>query len=260
MQGRTIIMGMYKDKVVLITGSGSGIGAAAAQRFAQEGAAVLAVDLNAQSAQDVAQVIQKNGGRAKAFTADISSASDNQAMVDAAVDAFGGLDAAFLNAGSYATKQFGDHDAEMFDRMIAINLKGVFLGLQAVLPVLRHGGSAVVTGSSSGMTGLADAAAYSAAKHGVVGLVRSASQAFAARGLRVNAVCPGPVGTAILGVTEMPTLQDADTLAVPDYAGTLLPQHIAEVALFLASRRSGGINGQALLADAGFLASYPPQE
>lgn len=251
-------MGMFEGKVALVTGAASGIGAAAAQRFAQEGAAVIAADMNRDGGEAIAELIRSNGGQARAVTVDVAKAADNAAMVAAAVKGFGRLDAAYLNAGAYAQAPFDEHDEATFDKMVAINLKGAFLGLKAVLPALSKGGAAVVTASTSGVIGLSVAAAYSSAKHGVIGLVRSSSQAFAAKGARVNAICPGPVATAILGVTDLPQVQPADTLEPTPYAGTLTPQHIAELALFLASPRSGGINGQHIVADAGYLASYPP--
>ncbi|WP_237246027.1 SDR family NAD(P)-dependent oxidoreductase [Sphingopyxis witflariensis] len=251
-------MGMFAGKVALVTGGASGIGVAAALRFAEEGAAVVIADLNEVGAETIAAEIRAKGGRACAVRCDVASEADNAAMVALAKSEYGRIDAAFLNAGAYAQTGFAEADAATFDTMVAINLKGAWMGLQAVLPALEPGGAAVVTASTSGVTGLAVAAAYSAAKHGVIGLVRSSSQAFAARGLRVNAICPGPVATAILGVTEQPPLQVPDALEVPGYAGTMQPQHIAEIALFLASPRSGAINGQEIIADAGFLASYPP--
>ena len=250
-------MGMFDGKVALVTGGASGIGVAASLRFAEEGAAVVVADINEAGAEAIADAISAKGGRARAIRCDVASAADNDAMVAAAKQGFGRLDAAFLNAGAYTQTVFEDTDAATFDSMIAINLKGAFLGLQAVLPALEPGGAAVVTASTSGVIGLNVAAAYSAAKHGVIGTVRSASQSFARRGLRVNAICPGPVATAILGVNESAPIQPADALA-PPADGVLLPQHIAEVAMFLASPRSGGINGQSLIADAGFLSSYPP--
>ena len=251
-------MGMFEGKAVLVTGAASGIGAAAAQRFAEEGAAVVVADMNRDGAETVAELIRKTGARAHAVAADVSKADDNQAMVQAAIDRFGALDAAYLNAGAYVQAPFEEETEANFERMFAINLKGAFLGLKAVLPVLSKNGAAVVTASTSGVIGLGVAAAYSSAKHGVIGLVRSSSQAFAARGTRVNGICPGPVATAILGIEGVPSIAPADMLEATPYAGMLTPQHIAELALFLASPRSGGINGQYMIADAGFLASYPP--
>lgn len=253
-------MGMFDGKVALVTGGASGIGAAAAQRFGQEGAAVIVADMNREGAEAVAELVRTSGGRASAVGCDVTRGEDNEAMVAAAVREFGALDAAYLNAGAYAQLGFDEHDEATFDRMVAINLKGAWLGLKAVLPALSRGGAAVVTASTSGVIGLGVAAAYSSAKHGVIGLVRSTSQAFAAKGARVNAICPGPVATAILGVAGVPSVQPADSLEATPYAGTLSPQHIAELALFLASPRSGGINGQHVIADAGYLASYPPME
>lgn len=252
-------MGLFNGKVALVTGGASGIGAAAALRYAEEGAAVVVADLNLEGAEKIAEEIRAKGGRAQAVAVDISQEADNQKMVQFCIDSFGGLDAAFLNAGAYDhSATFDELTTDKLDRMISINLKGAFHGMKAVLPVLRKDGAAVVTASAAGLLGLTVAAGYSAAKHGVIGLVRSASKAFAEHGTRINAICPGSVSTPLVGVTEVAPLQPADALETPEYRGSLLPQHIAEVALFLTSPRSSGINGQAQLVDAGYAAAFPP--
>ena len=252
-------MGLFNGKVALVTGGASGIGAAAALRYAEEGAAVVVADLNLEGAEAIAEQIRAKGGRAQAVAVDVSKDADNQKMVAVCKDSFGGLDAAFLNAGAYDhSATFDELTIEKFDRMISINLKGTFYGMKAVLPALNKGGAAVVTASAAGLLGLTVAAGYSSAKHGVVGLVKSASRAFAEHGARINAICPGAVATPLVGVTEAAPMQDADALEAPEYRGQLLPQHIAEVALFLTSARSSGINGQAQLVDAGYAAAFPP--
>lgn len=248
----------FEGKVALVTGGGSGIGAMAAQRLAAQGASVAVLDINAAAAEAIAAKIISEGGRAKAFAADIASAADNEAAFAAAEQAFGGLDAAFLNAGVLQPYvPFDQVTLEIFDRVIGINLRGAFLGLQQAQKRLRHGGAAVVTASAAAVVGFADAAAYSASKHGVLGLVRSAARDFARRGLRVNAICPGGVNTPLIGAEPSLDIVPGDEIGLPPYQGMLEPQQIAEVALFLLSRASGGINGQAQMVDAALLSAFP---
>jgi NAD(P)-dependent dehydrogenase (short-subunit alcohol dehydrogenase family) len=145
----------------------------------------------------------------------------------------------------------------VFDRLIAINLKGAFLGLQQAQKRLRQGGAAVVTASAAGVIGFADAAAYSASKHGVLGLVRSAARDFSRRGLRVNAICPGGVKTPLIGAVQDNEIVAPEALELPPYQGMLEPQQIAEIALFLLSPAAAGVNGQAQLIDAALLSAFP---
>jgi NAD(P)-dependent dehydrogenase (short-subunit alcohol dehydrogenase family) len=249
--------GGFEGQVALVTGAGSGIGRAAARRFAAEGAAVVVADLNGEGAAATAALIREAGGRATAVTADIASEADNQAMFDAAERDYGGIDHAFLNAGMLQPYvPFEQVTTALFDKLIAVNLRGAFLGLQLALARLRPGGACVVTASAAGLIGFSEAAAYATSKHGLVGLVRSAARAFADKGLRVNAVCPGMVLTPMNGIAQDDAL--AEELAHPGYRGGLSAQHIAEVALFLMSNRAAGVNGQAQLVDSALLSSFPP--
>lgn len=248
----------FKNKVALVTGGGSGIGAMAAQRLAAEGASVAVVDINLAGAQAIVARIVAAGGKAIALAGDIASAADNTAMFDEAEAAYGGVDAAFLNAGVLQPYvPFDQVTEDVFDRVIAINLKGAFLGLQQAQKRLRPGGAAVVTASAAAVIGFADAAAYSASKHGVLGLVRSAARDFARRGLRVNAICPGGVNTPLIGAAPSLAIVAPDALGLPPYQGMLEPQQIAEVALFLLSPASAGVNGQAQMVDAALLSAFP---
>lgn len=248
---------MFEGKVALVTGGGSGIGRAASQRLAREGASVAVADLDGGRASQTAALIERAGGRAIAITADIASEADNAAMFDAAEQAFGGVDHAFLNAGMLQRYMpFEEVSLELFDRVLSVNLRGVFLGLQQARARLRPQGACVVTASAAALLGFSEAAAYATSKHGVLGLVRSAARAFAERGLRVNAICPGNVLTPMNGVPQDDSIRD--DLEDPGYRGGLSAQQVAEVALFLLSRRSAGINGHAQVVDAGFAAAFPP--
>lgn len=250
---------MFQEKTALITGAGSGIGAAAAMRLAKEGAAVAVVDLNGEGAERTVALIEANGGRAIAIRADISQEDDNQRAFEAAEAAFGGIDYAFLNAG--ALQEYGPLETlsiAAFDRMIAINLRGAFLGVRLAHQKLRKGGACVVTASAAAVTGFPDALGYSTSKHGVLGVVRSAARDFSARGLRINAICPGMVSTPLIGAAPVTEVVAPETLELPEYRGALSPQIVAEVALFLLSPAAAGVNGQAQLVDAALLSAFPP--
>ncbi len=251
--------GMFTGRIALVTGGGSGIGAAAAERLAQEGAAVAIVDIDGAAAGKVARRIGEAAGRAIAVTADIASEQGNIAAFDAVEAAFGPLDLAFLNAGALQPYVPLDAlDLATFDRMVGINLRGAFLGVKQAHARLRPGGACVVTASAAGLIGFPDGLAYSAAKHGVVGIVRSAARDFAARGLRINAICPGMVATPMIGFPPVEGVVPLDRLDTPDYRGAIAPQAVAEAALFLLSRAAAAVNGQAQAIDAALMSAFAP--
>ena len=249
----------FANKIVLVTGGASGIGRASAIRFAQEGARVFVADLNLAGAEAVAGEIAAQGlAAASAIEVDVADYASNQAMVAAVVAAAGRLDIAFLNAGFYGAAEGLDSvDEAFFDKVIAINLKGPFNGIKAVQPVIADGGAVVVTASAAGTIGIGSNPAYGASKHGVVGLVKSCVDAFAARGARINAICPGGVATPLTGAPDVAIIPPQDLPRVP-LRGFGSAQHVAEMALWLASPAAGFVNGQAQVIDAALLSTFAP--
>lgn len=248
-------MSGFAGRSVLVTGGASGIGRAAAIRFAQEGARVCVADLNGEGAAAVAAEI---GASAVWVQVDISTAQGNAQMVAAALGAGGTLDVAFLNAGYLGPMGgFEATDEELFDRHLAINLKGAFLGLKAVHGVVADGGAVVVTSSTAGLLGLHESPAYSAAKHGVIGLVKASTPAFAAKGARINAICPGGVETPMMGSADQ-AIVTPDLLRRVPLRGMGSAQQVAEAALWLASPAAAFVNGQAHVVDGGLLSTFVP--
>ncbi len=245
----------FAGKAVLVTGAASGIGAAAAQRFAAEGAHVCLADVDLIGCRRVADRIHAAGRSAIIVKADVSSASDNVELVERVITEFGRLDIAFLNAGYRGRADgFARLDLGEFDRVIKTNLYGCFYGIAALFSRIEDGGAIVVTASIAGLQGLSENPAYSASKHGIIGLVRSAAEAFASRKVRINAICPGNVSTPMLGYPQSDDLLDPQRLQQPAFGGMSTAQHVAEVALFLASQRAAGVSGAAHVVDAGWTA------
>lgn len=240
----------FGGKSVIVTGAGSGIGRAAARRFAQEGARVCVADLQSAAAQSVVCEIASSGGDAFAMTADVAQEADNLAMVSETVQRHGALDVVFLNAGfgGWAMDPL-EVDIAEFDRILAVNLRGCYLGVRSAMRVMAPGSAIVVTASAGGLVGVRSNPAYAASKHAVVGLVRSLAPTLAERGVRINALCPGGVRTPMVGIATEDLGVAPDALPMVGYGERAHPEHMAEVALFLASSRSAGVNGAAILAD-----------
>ena len=254
-----------QDKVVLITGAGSGIGREASLLFAREGAAVVAVDVNAAPAAETVAMVEADGGRASAFTADVVSAEQCAAMVAHAESVFGRLDVLFNNAGVMLSD---DDDAEntdeaVWDRTMDVNAKGVFLGCKHGIPALRRagGGSIINTASFVALMGAATPQiAYTASKGAVVALTRELAVIHAREGIRVNALCPGPLRTEML-------MKFLDTDAKRQRRLVHIPMgrfgeatEIAKAALFLASDDSSFVTGTELVVDGGITAAYVTPE
>ncbi len=252
--------GMLDGKSALVTGAGSGIGRAAALAFAREGAWVAAADLKLEAARDTARLVESAGGQAVAVEVDVTDDAAVEAMVQAAVKAFGGLDCAFNNAGIAAYQvnaggqKIADVAPEAWQRLLDVNLTGVWRCLRHEVAQMRtQGGGAIVnTASIAGLVGLPTSSAYVAAKHGVVGLTRTAAVDHAEENIRVNAVCPGYIETPMTEDT-MRRRGDRVMARVP-MARMGRPEEIAEAVVWLCSDRASFVTGAAWTVDGGYTA------
>jgi NAD(P)-dependent dehydrogenase (short-subunit alcohol dehydrogenase family) len=253
--------GMLEGKSALITGGGGDIGRATALAFAREGARVAVADLRAEAAGETVAQVNAAGGQAISLSGDTSKDADVRAMVQTVVATYGRLDCAFNNAGisgwmiDAGGKKTAEWPEEAFDRMIAVNLKGVWLCMRHELPQMQaQGGGAIVnTGSIAGLVGLPTSSAYVAAKHGVVGLTKTAALEYAEANIRVNAVCPGYIKTRMTG--PIMELRGAAVLAQTPLKRMGNPEEIAEMVVWLCSERASYVSGVAYNVDGGWMAT-----
>jgi NAD(P)-dependent dehydrogenase (short-subunit alcohol dehydrogenase family) len=247
--------GSFKGKGAFVTGAGSGIGRAAALAFAREGASVVIADVSEQSNQETARMIEELGARALAVRCDVTRAEDVKTALDKAVEAFGRLDFAFNNAGSeQAITGTADLTEEEWDRIIDINLRGVFLCMKCEIPLmLQHGGGAIVnTSSGAGVKGFKGQAAYAAAKHGVIGLTKSAALDYAPQNIRINAVCPGIIETSMMQRFTGGTPEGRERVIAQEPIGRMgKPEEIAAAVVWLCSDAAAFVIGHAMVLDGG---------
>jgi NAD(P)-dependent dehydrogenase (short-subunit alcohol dehydrogenase family) len=258
--------GMLDGKSALVTGGGGGIGRATALAMAREGARLAVADYMGDAAAETVTQINAAGGQAITLTGDVTRERDVQAMIDDALVAFGGIDCAFNNAGiaGYQVDAAGgktaDWPEQSFDRMIAVNLKSVWLCMRAEIRQMlaqkaagRAGGAIVNTASVAGLLGLPTSCAYVAAKHGVVGLTKTAAIEYSDDGIRVNAVCPGYIKTRM---TEDAMRRRGDViLSRTPFHRMGEPEEIAEMVVWLCSERASYVTGAAYNVDGGMMAS-----
>jgi NAD(P)-dependent dehydrogenase (short-subunit alcohol dehydrogenase family) len=252
-------------KVALITGAGSGMGRAAAELFAREGARVVVCDLADEPGKATVDAVRAVGGEATFVRADVSQWNDCVAMVRTAVDAYGGLHVVYNNAGIFPADDGGvlDTPEPTWDRVMNVNLKGVWLGCKAAIPALRAsgGGSIVNVASFVALVGAATAQiAYTASKGGVLAMTRELAVEYARQGIRANALCPGPIETPLLQeLLADPDLRARRMVHIP--MGRLgRAEELAKAALFLASDDSSFMTGAALVVDGGITAAYVTPE
>ena len=251
--------GPFHTKVALITGGSAGIGRATALAFAREGARVVIADVDVEGGEGTARLVRTAGGEALFVPTDVSRTTDVRTLVERTVATYGRLDYACNNAGIEGTQApTADYPEEIWNRVININLTGVWLCMKYEIPqMLTQGGGVIVNMASIlGTVGFPNAAAYVAAKHGLIGLTRTAAIEYAPRGIRVNAVCPAFITT--------PMLDRAGLLTNPEVYATIVnlhpikrlgkPEEVAEAVIWLCSDAASFVTGHALLVDGGYVA------
>lgn len=253
-------MRLLEGKSALITGAAGGIGRAAALTFVREGARVAVSDLTAGGVEETAELVREIGGEAEVIVADVTKEHDVMRMVEKVVATFGKLDCAFNNAGMNGAqvgvygRKTADWTEEAFDRLFAVNVKGVFLCMKhEILQMQKQGGGAIVNaGSIAGLVGRPTSAGYVASKHGVVGLTKTAALEYAESGIRINAVCPGVILTPM--TAERMQRNPEATIAQIPLRRVGQPEEIANMVAWCCSDRASYVTGAAYNVDGGYMA------
>ena len=245
-------------KISFVTGAGSGIGRATALAFAERGAIVVVTDVNADGGHETQRLIESSGGEALFVACDVGEAASVEAAVNRCVEVYGRLDCAFNNAGILGEMSLtADGTEENFDRIIRVNLKGIWLSMKYEIPqMLRQGGGVIVnTASNAGMTGTPELAAYSATKGGVVQLTRSAALEYARANIRINAVCPGLISTPMVAQQAIDYPDAVANFTELEPIGRLgQPEEIAQAVVWLSSDDASFVTGHPMAVDGGILA------
>lgn len=248
--------GLMEGKAGLVTGAASGIGRACAIRFAQEGAAVIVADLESarHGGEQTVKAIAQDGGQAEFFACDVACSKHNEALVAHTVERYGRLDFAHNNAGIGVHRLLHETPDEDFDRVIAVNLRGTFLGMKhQIAQMLVGGGGAIVnTSSNAGLMAVMMLSAYAASKHGILGLTKNAAVEYADHGIRVNAVCPGAIMTPLM--SDQPPERQQEILAPQAMTRFGQPEEVAAAVVWLCSDDASFVTGVALPVDAGSVA------
>ncbi|PYK35205.1 MAG: oxidoreductase [Verrucomicrobia bacterium] len=248
----------FENQVALVTGAASGIGLATAKAFAQSGASVALADWNEKAVRSAAEELAGQGHKTLAIRCDVADDAQVEAMVDQTVAVFGRLDAAYNNAGvQNELAEAADQTREDFDRVVGINLRGVWSCMKFELRQMRKQGSGTIVNCSSlgGLVGSPERGIYHAAKHGVLGFTKSAALEYAARGIRINAICPGliqtPMSDQMVAAGQGEALKEMEKSIPMGRVGR--PEEIANAVLWLCSDAASYVTGQSISVDGGFI-------